>query len=395
MLKTWPVYRVFKRELLRLAQQKSIRNLFIIIPIVVFLVLGAIYYKGALREVPIAVYDNDNSTLSRTYIRFLESSPNLKVTTYLSATDAIENAFVEKEVQGVFYIPKDFYKDILKNAPTQVRIYTNSTNIVFGNLLYKSAVEVTQSLSGAIVAKRMAPLGINPNKILGTVLPIAINTRVLGNPQYNYVYYLLPGLTTVLLQMILFLAASRAFNHEWKKNTYPQLFSLSEGSITAMLLGKYFAFMVYGLSLCGLIFAIIFPIFGIPIYGNLMHLLALVLLFISANILLGFGLSLIVKDEIIALDAAIFYNSPAFIFSGFTFPIWAMPWLNTLYAQIIPYTHFLTAFLKLYQIDTPLSFIWPEVWKLLLFLLLGLLMISIGLIINKNKIFISQKTTVA
>nr|WP_321227967.1 ABC transporter permease [uncultured Psychroserpens sp.] len=391
MFKNWPIYQVFKREMLRLARQKSIRNLFVLIPLVVFFLLGSIYYKGSLREVSVAVYDNDNSALSRTYIRFLESSPYLNVTHYLSSKDAIESAFIKNEVQGVFYIPKDFHKDILKSVPVQVKIYTNSTNIVFGNLLYKSALEVTQAVSGAAVIKKIAPLGINPAKIMGTVLPIKINTRVLGNPQYNYVYYLLPGLTTVLLQMIIFLAASRAFNNEWKAQTYSQLYTTSKGNILSIILGKYFAFLVYGLGLSGLIFAIVFPVFGIPIYGNIIHLLSLLILFISVNILLGFGLSLIVKNEIIALDIAIFYNSPAFVFSGFTFPIWAMPWFNTMYAQAIPYTHFLTAFLKTYQLDTPLSFIWPEVWKLMLFLIVGILLIVTGLIINKKHIFITPK----
>lgn len=391
MFKNFPIYLVFKRELLRLAGQKSARNLFIIVPFVVFFLLGAIYYKGSLREVPIAVYDNDNSTLSRTYIRFLEASPNLNVTHYLSSEESIENAFVENEVQGVFYIPKDFHKDILKNAAVQIKIYTNSTNIVFGNLLYSSAVGITQLLSGAVVVKRIAPLGINPAKIMGTVLPIDINTKVLGNPQYNYVYYLLPGLTTALLQMIVFMVASRAFNNEWKRKTYNELYTTSGGNVLTMILGKYFAFLLYGLGLCGFIFAIVFPVFGIPIYGNIGHLLALLLLFLSVNILLGFGVSLLIPNEIIALDGAILYNSPAFVFSGFTFPIWAMPWFNTLYAQIIPYTHFLTGFLKIYQLDTPLHFIWPEVWKLMLFLLVGLLLITTGLLVNRKKVFLTQK----
>lgn len=394
MFKNWPVYLVFKRELLRLAGQKSARNLFIIVPVVVFFLLGAIYYKGALREVPIAVYDNDNSTLSRTYIRFLEASPNLNVTHYLSSEESIENTFVNNEVQGVFYIPNNFHKNILKNVPVQIKIYTNSTNIVFGNLVYKSALEVTQLLSGAAVIKRIAPLGINPAKIMGTVLPIDINTKVLGNPQYNYVYYLLPGLTTALLQMIIFMVASRAFNNEWKTKTYNKLYTTSDGNVLTMILGKYFAFLVYGLGLCGLIFTIVFPVFGIPIYGNIGYLLALLLLFMSVNILLGFGVSLLIPNEIIALDVAILYNSPAFVFSGFTFPIWAMPWFNALYAQLIPYTHFLTGFLKIYQLDTPFHFIWPEVWKLMLFLLVGLLLITAGLIVNRKKVFITQKKDV-
>ncbi|MBQ0786256.1 MAG: ABC transporter permease, partial [Oceanihabitans sp.] len=112
------------------------------------------------------------------------------------------------------------------------------------------------------------------------------------------------------------------------------------------------------------------------------------------NILLGFGVSLLIKNEVIALDVAIFYNSPAFIFSGFTFPIWAMPWLNSMYAQLNPYTHFLTGFLKIYQLDTPLYFIGTEVSKLTIFFMIALLMIGGGLIVNRKEIFISKKRSV-
>ena len=389
----WPFYLIFKREMLRLAQSKSTRNLFFFIPLVVFLVLGAIYYKGALREVPVAVYDNDNSTLSRAFIRFMEASPNLKVTHYMASNDALEKVFVKNKVQGIFYIPENFHKHVLKGVPVQLKIYTNSTNIVFGNLLYKSAEQITQLMSASVVVKNIAPLGINPNKILGTVLPIKLHTKTLANPQYNYVYYLLPGLTTVLLQMILFFAASRAFNSEWKNGTYSEAFHKAKGNILAILLGKYLAYMVYGLGLCAFIFAVVFSIFGIPIYGNIGYLLVLLLWFLSVNILLGFGISLIFPSEVIALDMVIFYNSPAFIFSGFTFPIWAMPWLNSWYAQMIPYTHFLTGFLKVYQLDAALQFIKPELGKLSWFLLAGILMIITGVIMNRKQVFVQPKNT--
>lgn len=393
MLKNWGIYRVFKREILRLAQQKSIRNLFILIPFVVFFLLGAIYFKGALREVPIAVYDNDNSTLSRTYIRFLEASTTFKVSHYITSEEEIEDAFVKNKVEGVFYIPKNFYKNVLKKTQVQIKIYTNSTNIVFGNLIYRSALQITQLVSASVVVKRIAPMGIDPSKIKGTVLPITLNTRALGNPQYNYSYYLIPGLALVLLQMIVFVAASRAFNNEWSSNTYGALFTASNGNFLSMLLGKYLALLMYSLGLCGFVFALLFPAFNIPIYGNLESLSLLVFLLITANIFLGFGVSLIFKKEVIALDLAIIYNSPAFIFSGFTFPIWAMPWFSTQYAKIMPFTHFLTGFLKIYQLDTPIHFIWPEVWKLLVFVFVAFILILVGLTINRKQLFPVKKIT--
>lgn len=387
MLNHWGTYRVFKRDMLRLAQQKSIRNLFIIMPLVTFFLLGAIYFKGALREVPIAVYDNDNSALSRTYIRSLEASSTFKVSHYITSEDAIENTFTDHNVAGIFYIPKNFHKNVLKKAPVQIKVYTNSTNIVFGNLIYRSAVQITQLVSASVVVKRMAPLGINPSKISGTVLPIPVNTRALGNPQYNYSYYLIPGLSIVLLQMIVFMAASRAFNNEWSQNTYHSLFTAAKGRISAMIFGKYLALSVYSFGLCAFVLAILFPVFSIPIYGHIGALAFLLFLLISTNIFLGFGVSLLFKKEVIALDLAIIYNSPAFVFSGFTFPIWAMPWFNAQYANMIPFTHFLTGFLKIYQLDAPIHFIWPEVWKLLVFVAVGFILILAGITLNRKLIF--------
>ncbi|WP_147677605.1 ABC transporter permease [Algibacter pacificus] len=391
MLNHWGTYRVFKRELWRLAQQKSIRNLFIIMPLVTFSLLGAIYYKGALREIPIAVYDNDNSTLSRIYIRSLEASSTFKVSHYLTSEDVIEQAFVKHHVEGIFYIPKDFHKNVLKKTPTSIQVYTNSTNIVFGNLIYRSAVQITQLVSASVLVKRMAPLGINPSKLAGTILPIPVNTRAIGNPQYNYSYYLIPGLSIVLLQMIVFMAASRAFNNEWSQNSYHSLVAASKGRISTMIFGKYVALSVYSFGLCGFVLAILFPVFHIPIYGHIGSLALLLFLLISANIFLGFGVSLLFKKEVIALDLAIIYNSPAFVFSGFTFPIWAMPWFNAQYANMIPFTHFLTGFLKIYQLDTPIHFIWPEVWKLLVFVGFAFILIIAGITLNRTLMFPVEK----
>lgn len=141
MLGNWGIYRVFKRELLRLAQQKSVRNLFIIVPLLAFFILGAIYYKGALRELPIAVYDNDNSSMSRTYIRFLEASPTFKITHYISSDEDIERAFVKNDVEAVFYIPKDFYKNVLKkNTGTSKNIQQ-----LYQHCLWKPGIPISGS----------------------------------------------------------------------------------------------------------------------------------------------------------------------------------------------------------------------------------------------------------
>jgi len=59
------------------------------------------------------------------------------------------------------------------------------------------------------------------------------------------------------------------------------------------------------------------------------------------------------------------------VFSGFTFPLFGMPFFNSLYGQFIPYTHFLHAFFKLYQMGTPFHYILPDLMILALFFAVG------------------------
>jgi ABC-2 type transport system permease protein len=205
---------------------------------------------------------------------------------------------------------------------------------------------------------------------MGLVMPVITHAKTLYNPWFNYLYYLLPGLMTVLLQMFVFFAATRAFNREINNGTFSQLVKVSNNSALQMLLGKGLAYAAMGMGVIMLI-SLVFMAFGIPFMHLETELILLFLVLVLVNVFLGFMLSTTLDEEIFALDIAFFYNSPAFVFSGFTFPMFGMPFFNSTYAEFIPYTHFLHAFFKLYQMGTPLRYIFPEMKILGLFLLVG------------------------
>ncbi len=213
--------------------------------------------------------------------------------------------------------------------------------------------------------------GNSPQKAMDLALPIRTHTHPLFNPYYNYLYYLLPGLMTVLLQMILFFAATRAVNSEFSENTIIDLQKAAAGKAHNILFGKALAYTLMGLTITAL-GGVIFWVFGIPLNGSIYDLLALFTYFIITTVFLGLMLSAIVRDEILALDIAFFYNSPAFVFSGFTFPMFLMPFFDSIYAKVIPYTHFLYAFFKLYQMDAPLRYIRSEMIAITIFLIIGI-----------------------
>lgn len=361
---------VAKRELNIAAGNPSVRNLLLIIPSVVFVLLAFIYIEGAISDIPVAVLDEDNSELSRTIVSFLDATEQMNVTYYLSSEDDLNNFFINHKEHAVFRIPKNTELDVVTGKGANIQTYTNSSNIIFGNILLREAYIVMGTVSAGATIERFIAAGLTEDMAMDLALPVIVNYKPLYNPVYNYLYYLVPGLLTVLLQMIIFFVSTRAVNSEFSNGTYNELLFIAKGNPVNVIAGKSIVYLFFGLALSAFIL-MIFVAFGIPFQDSIWELIVLFTFFLLANIMIGLMLSSTIEDEILSLDIAFFYNSPAFVFSGFTFPMIGMPFFDTLYAQFIPYTHFLYAFFKVYQIGTDISFIWNELIALAIFMLTG------------------------
>ncbi len=379
------------REIYRIVKGHSTRLILFYIPLIVFPLLALIYQKGALREIPVAIWDQDHSDISRMIAEYVNASPTMKVTDYLSSTDNPGDYFPTHKERAIFRIPKGLKRDILKGKSTKVQVFTNSSNIVFGNILLREAYTVIGTINDGILLRKFQAAGMTPKQAMIMVMPIRVHTKSLFNPNYNYLYYLVPGLLTVLLQMIVFFIATRAFNSEVNSGSFRELMETANGSPLNMLIGKSLAYLLMGIYVAGLI-VMVFWIFGIPFQQKEGQMIILFSYFILVNIFLGFMLSTTINDEILSLDVAFLYNSPAFVFSGFTFPIFAMTTFSSTIAQFIPYTHFLHAFFKLYQLGAPFSYTLTDFYKLTIFLIVGFVTSYMALRIRMKSMVSPQKT---
>lgn len=380
------ILNIFIREVLRLRSRSSAWILIIFIPVVIFLYLGAIYEEGAVQVVQVGILDNDKSPFSQQIIDNIQASPKIEVVNLFSSEDKLENIFISHpNIKGVYYIPENFSKNIMLGMQQKLIVYTNSSNIIYGNLLYKEAATFINSLSAKITLSALTIKGIPYEKALKMIMPVNTQTRALFNPHYNYLYYLVPGLTTVLLQMIVFFLATRSINSEFKSNSFRELWTISGGSILKIILAKLITYTVIGMMIAILIFSIIHPVLGIPMGSNTLAFMWVILLFVITNASLGLMISILFKDQAIAMDVAFVYNSPAFVFSGFTFPIIAMPAFNSWYANLIPYTHFLKAYIKGIEMSSSFGFLIPQLIALLLFILVAYIISVFGLQFHLKK----------
>lgn len=378
------INKIIIREFKRIRERKTLFLLEIVFPVIIFFLFAEIYKEELIRELPVAIYDEDSSSLSRTVARFIDSSPTMQVTENLNSVEEIKNEFKKGRIQGAFVFPRNFEKNIKSGKYSSVIVYKNSTNILVGNYLYKESAAIIKTASAGAVLKKLKSAGLTSEQAIAVVNPIQIETASLYNPNYSYENYLMPGLVTFTLQMMVMLAAVIVISSEYTHHTFGKLMELAEDKAYKIVIGKSIPHLLIHFGSIILIIGVIFPLYNIVVKGSIFTLLILIVAFIFASFLMGLLISTIFNDQLLATEIAVFINTPAFIFSGFTFPIWGMPFIHTIFAQILPFTHFLEAFLKVYQMGASLTDISNQLIILSLFGIVSIIGTMIALKIKMH-----------
>lgn len=360
------ISQIIIREWKRIFSIPNFYVVLLVIPPLIFFFYGLIYQKQFAKELPMAVWDEDQSSVSRTLTDMMEQNENIHFTHTAFSNAEIEKLMKEGRIFGAVHFPKNMESDAKKNHQSNITLYTNGAYLVPAKMIYKGAAEIIIKGGLAVVLEKAEKQGMPAQTANALVQPIKLNSTILYNPDFNYKMYLTPGLITVGLQMALIVAAVLILNLEFKRNTIDDLLEISHSS-SQIVIGKMLAHLSVSWILFVLIAFVVFPVYDLEKPGTDFNFFIIYTLMALACIGIGMMLSALSDNLLFVTDVALFFTSPAFVFSGFTFPRWAMPWYDQLYSDIMPYTHFLDGFIKLYFMQLPMHYAMPEVYKLLLF----------------------------
>ena len=362
---------VANRELKRISKKRSYIVILFILPVILFVLFAFLYNKQSIEDLPIGLVDKDNTELSRKLTTMINSSHLVKIKQRYGDLAAVELAMKNKEIHGTVFIGKGFEANIKNFKNYDIHMYRSSASMVYGKIMYKALAQTIMTLNAGIVLERFKGAGMEKHKAMNLASPIRINAKAMYNASYNYQNYLVPGLTTVSIQMILIMIGVLLINGEKEEQTFNDLAVKSKLSAGNILLGKTTVYYLIGMFHFLLLFGVVFKVFNIPIGGEFIKYFTLFSLFVLACIAVAMAISSLVPESLAASDIAVFYTAPSFVFSGFTFPGWAMPWYDQFYAQIMPYTSFLDAFILVNSMNSSWAVIAPHLLKLLTFIFVG------------------------
>lgn len=330
------------REFKLFWQNKILRLLFIGAPLLYGILLGYVYGKGKVTDLPIIVVDQDRSEMSSKAIQMFEDNEVLNISALLYDQNNLGQIAIDQEATCVVIIPKGFEKMVLTKKYPEIVTIVNASNVLTANYASSALQVCLGTLKVGVQLETLRKQGTPENALLSHYEPFKTSFIKKYNRGTNYMYFLWPGVLAAVLQQVLLLGLALSFASEFENGTFKKLV-LKCPSLFKLISVKIIPYMImsFGLWILYWLFTLWFRI---PIYDNLWPLTIIAGIFILSVSFIGILVSIMVPSQLKATEILMVIATPSFILSGFTWPLSQMPiWVQGI-ANMIPLTHFLKAF---------------------------------------------------
>lgn len=343
------MFYILRKELYNIFTDKGVLIIFFLATLVYPLVCGYVYNKEMMRDCPIAVVDNNHSSLSRKYIRMLDATSDVHVAYQCMSMEEAKQLQRKGTVHGIINIPEDFSKCIYSGRQTTVGVFCDVTSFFWYRNLATASAYVSRTMGYTIEATNLIAKGEMYDDAMHDIRPFVPQQQLLYNPG-GYPSFMLPIILIILLQQTILigigmLAGKTTEHNRWKELTpdnihYRGLFRIIFGRALAVFL-TYAPIVVYVL--------IIVPrIFNIPqLISSPLEVLWFIVPFLFASIFLGMTASVFFNHRENSIPFFIFMSIPVLLMTGLSWPRESMPVFWRLFSYLFPSTFAANGFVRM------------------------------------------------
>lgn len=370
------VFAVMRREVLRLASGRLYWFTMLLAPAFCFWFFAELLKQGLPTSLPIAVVDEDNTSMSRQLSRSLDAFAQSEVVMRTADFQEARKAMQRSEVYGIFYIPEGFRRDVSVGKEPVLSFYTNDTYILPGSLVYKDMRLQSALANGAVQRTLLLAKGEGGPQLQAKLMPVTVDTNPLNNPWISYAIYLASILMPAFVAMFAMFTTVYSISDEIKRKTSREWLRLGKGSVILALLGKLLPQTLIFLVTGTLYLSVLYGYLHFPLNsGFLPMFLAMVLLVLASQ---GFALFItgMVRYARIALSFCGLWGVLSFSISGFTYPLRSMPEPIQVAANLFPMRHYYLLYVDQALNGIPLFYSWKPYLALVVFMVLPLFVLS-------------------
>jgi ABC-2 type transport system permease protein len=327
--------RALAAEIDHLGRDRWDLGLLILPPIILMALMAAMLFQGVARELPVAVVDDDQSTLSRAIVRDVDASPTVRIVPAKDLPTAFSQVRSER-VQAVLYIPHGLVQGFVRPPSAAVQIFYQS-------LFFSTGTAVSKAVNGAVTAS----LKDNAPHILSSHgLPAArrleprVQITILGNPAGSLEWFLSGLIQPCVLQLYVACMTVVALGRELKDGSLAE-WSRQTGGLVGALAGKFLPYVAAS-SVFGVIWLVWLVLFrGGRVEGSLALIAAGQAILYAGTAAISGLLVAAIRKIFDPLVISVVYAGTAIAYSNASLSLQGGSVIARFWSQIIPYRHYI------------------------------------------------------
>jgi len=355
---------IYRKEFIQIIRDPRSLALALAIPMLLIVLFG---YALSLDidDIPLAIWDRDNTITSAEFILNFKNSKYFKIIGYYDNYKDLQRLVDSGKAMMAMVIDKDFSKYIASRQAAPVQLILDGSDSNTANIASGYVNSIVNQYNSNIIIKQLARYR------KGGLTPVDVKARIWFNPDFESKLFIVPGLIAVIIMIISALLTSLTVAREWERGTMEQLISTPVRS-AELILGKFLPYFVIGFV--DLIMAVLLGVFvfGVPLRGSIILLFVLSGVFLTGALTLGIYISIVAKSQLMASQMAILTSFlPTFLLSGFTYEIFNMPPFVQALTYLVPARYFIVILRGIYLKAVGLEVLWKDSLLLFIFAILA------------------------
>jgi ABC-2 type transport system permease protein len=326
---------IIRKEFIHIIRDPRTLAVMFITPLIQ-LVLFGYAATSDVRDIPIAVLDQDRTPQSRHLVESFVQSGQFTIAADVASESDLARAIDFGRARAGLIIPPTYTTDLTGGRGAQAAFVLDGSDPSVASSALSSARLIGQVEATNIQQQTLARRG----GALALTAPVEVRTRVWYNPDMQSAVFMVPALIGLILQMQATLLTASAIVRERERGTIEQLIVTPIKSYE-LIVGKILPYALVALLITGEILISGTLLFGVPIKGSLPLLISTSCLFLVSALGIGLLISTVANTQQEAFLLTFLTMFPSVFLAGMIYPIAAMPKVLQWISGVIPLTYFL------------------------------------------------------
>ena len=322
------ILQIVRKELRQTLRDPRMRTMLFVPPLLQLIIFG-LAVNMDVDHAKIAWQDLDRTAESRELLAAFQGSSRFRLVAAPARDADVRRLLDHGDVTAVIRVLPNFGRDIHRGVTAGVQVLLDGSDSNTASIVANYSTETIAGYANQALGRRQRGLLMGPTMSAGAAVGAAVPTidlrsRVWFNPDLKSRNYFIPGIVANLVMLVTLMMTAMAIVREKEIGTMEQLMVTPIRPVE-LILGKTLPFAAVGLVDTALILALALGLFRVPFRGSFLVLLASTMLFLLTTLGSGLFISTICRTQQQAMMSTFLFFQPAFLLSGFIFPIHNMP----------------------------------------------------------------------